>query len=102
MIQSIELSQANYIKISQQVNKISTNIEQSKKELEDYVKKFDTFDIDEKKFEDIKQRVVGVNEKFDKIILDYNNALIGNKEYSFKYYEISIRDVFGRFHDKNV
>jgi hypothetical protein len=102
VIQSIELSQANYIKISQQVNKISTNIEQSKKELEDYVKKFDTFDIDEKKFEDIKQRVVGVNEKFDKIILDYNNALIGNKEYSFKYYEISIRDVFGRFHDKNV
>ena len=84
MIQSIELSKANYIKISQQFNKMSTNIEQSKKELEDYVKKFDTFDIDEKKFEDIKQRVVGVNKKFDKIILDYNNALIGNKEYSFK------------------
>ena len=77
MIQSIELSKANYIKISQQVNKMSTNIEQSKKELEDYVKKFDTFDIDEKKFEDIKQRVVGVNKKFDKIIIDYNNALIG-------------------------
>jgi len=45
--------------------------------LDDYVKKFDTFDIDEKKFEDIKQRVVGVNKKFDKIIIDYNNALIG-------------------------
>jgi len=79
---------------------MSTNIEQSKKELEDYVKKFDTFDIDEKKFEDIKQRVVGVNKKLDKIILDYKNALIGNKEYSFKYYEISFADVFGRFYDK--
>jgi hypothetical protein len=69
-------------------------------ELDDYVKRFDTFDIDEKKFEAIKQGVVCVDGKFDKIILDYNNALIGNKEYSFKYYEISIRDVFGRFHDK--
>jgi hypothetical protein len=33
--------------------------------MDDHVKKFDTFDIDEKKFEDIKQRVVGVNKKFD-------------------------------------
>ena len=79
VIQSIEDTQANYIKISKQVNKIS------KKELEDYVMKFGTFNIDEKKFEDIKQRVVGVNKKFDKIILDYNNGLIGNNEYSFKY-----------------
>jgi hypothetical protein len=100
VIQSIEDTQANYIKISKQVNQISTNIEQSKKELDHFVKRFDTFDIDEKKFEDIKQRVVGVNKKFDKIILDYNNALIGNKEYSFEYYEISIADVFGRFYDK--
>jgi DNA repair ATPase RecN len=100
VIQSIEGTQVNYIKISKQVNQISTNIEQSKKELDHFVKRFDTFDIDEKKFEDIKQRVVGVNKKFDKIILDYNNALIGNKEYSFEYYEISIADVFGRFYDK--
>ena len=61
--------------------------------------KFGTFNIDEKKFEDIKQRVVGVNKKFDKIILDYNNGLIGNNEYSFKFNEISIADVFGRFYD---
>ena len=100
VIQSIEGTQVNYIKISKQVNQISTNIEQSKKELDYYMKRFDTFDINDKKFEDIKQGVVGVNKKFDKIILDYNNALIGNKEYSFKYYEISIADVFGRFYDE--
>ncbi len=41
-----------------------------------------------------------MNEKFDKIILDYNNALIGNKEYSFLFNEIPIADVLGRFHDK--
>jgi len=39
-----------------------------------------------------------VNEKFDKIILDYN-ALIGNKEYSLRFNEIPIADIFGRFYD---
>ena len=63
------------------------------------MKRFDTFEIDEKKFEAIKQGVVAVNGKFDKIILDYNNALIGNKEYSFLLKEIPIADIFGRFHD---
>ena len=98
VIQSIEGTQVNYIKISKQVNQISTNIEQSKKELDDYVKRFDTFDIDEKKFEAIKQGVVVVNGKFDKIILDYNNALIGNKVYSFRFNEIPIADIFGCFY----
>ncbi len=63
------------------------------------MKRFDTFDIDEKKFEAIKQGVVCVNGKFDKIILDYSNALIGNKEYSFRFNEIYIADIFGRFYD---
>ena len=99
VIQSIEGTQVNYIKISKQVNQISTQIEQSKKELDAYVKRFDTFDIDEKKFEAIKQGVVGVNGKFDKIILDYNNALIGNEEYSFRFNEIPIADIFGLFYN---
>ena len=99
VIQSIEGTQVNYIKISKQVNQISTNIEQSKKELDDYVKRFDTFDINDSKFEAIKQGVVVVNGKFDKIILDYNNALIGNKEYSFRFDEIPIADIFGRLYD---
>ena len=67
--------------------------------MDDYVKRFDTFGIGDEKSEAIKQRVVGVNEKFDKIILDYNNALIGNKKYSLRFNEIPIADIFGRFYD---
>ena len=99
VIQSIKRNQVNYIKLSKQVNQISTEIEQSKIELDDYVKRFDTFGIGDEKSEAIKQRVVGVNEKFDKIILDYNNALIGNKKYSLRFNEIPIADMFGRFYD---
>ena len=61
VIQSIEGTQANFIKISKQVNQISTEIKQSEKELDAYVKRFDTFDIDDKKFEAIKQGVVRLN-----------------------------------------
>ena len=99
VIQSIEGTQANYIKVSKQVNQISADIEQSRKELDDYVKRFDTLDIDEKRFEAIKQGMVSVNGKLDKIVLDYNNALIENKEYSFLFDEMPIADIFGRFYD---
>jgi hypothetical protein len=99
VIQSIEGTKMNFIKISKQVNQISTDIEQSKRELDDYAKRFDTFDINDKKIEAIKQGVVAVNGKFDKIILDYNNALIGNKEYSFQFCEMPIADIFGCFYD---
>jgi len=101
VIQSIEGTQLNYIKISKQVNQISTEIEQSKKELDTYVKRFDTFEIDEKKFEAIKDRVVDVNGKFDKIILDYNNALIRNQKYSFRFDELPIAEIFGFFNDES-
>jgi hypothetical protein len=44
------------------------NIKQSKKEFDDYVKRFDTFDIDDKKFESIKHGVVWLNGKFMKMV----------------------------------
>jgi len=43
-------------------------IKQSKKEFDDYVKRFDTFDIDDKKFESIKHGVVWLNGKFMKMV----------------------------------
>jgi len=102
VIQSIEGTQVNYIKISKQVTQISTNIEQSKKELDDYLKRFDTFDINDKKFEAIKEGVGWLNRKFYKIIRDYNNALIGNKSYSFIFDEKPIANIFGRFDESYV
>jgi len=54
------------------------------------VKRFDTFDIDDKKFEAIKQGLVGVNGKFDEIILDYNNALVGNIHSDLMKYRLQI------------
>ncbi len=101
VIQSIEDTQVNYIKLSKQVNQISTDIEQSKKELDDFTKRFDTFEINDKKFKAIKQGVVAVNQTFDKIIIDYNNSLVGNKEYSFAFMERPISEIFGYF-DANV
>jgi hypothetical protein len=88
--------------LSKQVNQISTDIEQSKKELDNFTKRFDTFEINDKKFKAIKQGVVAVNQTFDNIIIDYNNSLVGNKEYSFAFMDRPISDIFGCFYDANV
>ena len=102
VIQSIEGTQVNYIKLSKEVNQITTNIEKSKKELSEFIKRFDTFEIDEKKFETIKQSVVDLNTNFKRIIDDYNDSLVGNKEYSFNFKEIPVADIFGFFGDYKV
>ena len=102
VIQSIENTQLNYMKLSKQASQISKKIGESKKELDDYIKQFDTFEIDEKKFENIKNGVVDVNQHFLKIINDYNYSLVGNTKYLFSFKEIPIADVFGCFHDFKV
>ena len=102
VIQSIESTQLNYIKLSKEVNQRATNIGESKKELDDYIKRFDTFVIDEKNVENIKNGVVRVNKCFLKIIHDYNYSLVGNTKYLFRFKEIPIADVFGSFHDTLV
>ncbi len=99
IIHSIEDTQSNYIKLSKEVDTITTSIETSKRELDDYIKRFDTLEIDEKKFEGIKNGVVGLNQKLNQIIDNHNKLLIGNKEYSFKFHEIPIADIFGCFID---
>ena len=101
VIQSIESTQVNYNNLCKQVNQISTDIKQSKKELDEFTKGFDTSEIDEKKLEVIKQGVVAVNEKFNKIILNYNNSIVGNKEYSFTFSERPMADIFGCFYEAN-
>lgn len=65
-----------------------TEIKQSKKELDELITRFDTFEIDEKRFGDIKQSVGVLKTSFDQIIEDYECSLIGGKEYTFGFKEV--------------
>lgn len=94
-IQSIESSQLSYIKLSKEANRLAENIDKSKKELDEFVTGFDTFQIDEKKFATIKQNVSDLNDKFKGIISEYHDSLLGNKEYSLKFNGFNVAQTFG-------
>ena len=96
LIKSIESNQLNCIKLSKEVDRLTSDIEKFKQELNELVDRFDTFEINDAKFTDIKQSVTVLNDSFTKILEEYNDSLIGNKEYTFKFKDIEIEDIFGR------
>ncbi len=79
MIKSVEINQKNYIKLSKEINQISVNIENSKKDLNELILQFDTLEFNDKKFEDIKANVEVVNRELHKILAEYQDSLIDNK-----------------------
>ena len=65
--------------MSKENNDIKIKIENSKKELNELIKKFDTFKIDEKKFHDIKDNVSDLNKKLEENLIELESSLIGHK-----------------------
>lgn len=96
-IQSIERSKSSYIKLSKEVNRIATNIDKSKTELDEFVKQLDTLKIDVTKFESIKSSVSINNGYFKDLLLDFNASLLDYKDFSFEFKETAIKDIFGSF-----
>ena len=102
IIKSLELNQKNLIKISKEVTQMTNAIEKSKNELNKLITQFDSLEIIDKKFEDIKANVAVVNQEFHKILAKYQESLIGNKEFTFNFKELPIEDIFGRVIDVQV
>jgi len=102
IIKSVETNQMNLIKLSKEVNKITTNIEKTKDEVNKLIAQFDTLEFNDKKFEDIKTNVAVVNKELHWILAEYQDSLIGKKKYTFGFKESKIEDIFGRVTDVQV
>jgi GTPase Era involved in 16S rRNA processing len=96
------MDQINLIKLSKEANQLTTNIEQSRKDLNELIAQFDTLEFNEKKFEDIKTSVAVVDQKLDKILDEYQDSLVSNKKYTFDFKELPNEDIFGRVTDVQV
>jgi hypothetical protein len=99
IIKSIETTQTNCMKVSKEIEKITQNIDKSKKELNELIIKFDTLKFDDEKFKGIKKTAAVLNQKFKKVFTDVQYSLLGNKEFKFQFKELSIEDIFGRFNE---
>ena len=95
IIQSIEETKASCVELSKTVDKLTAEIEKSKKELNKLIERFDTFDIDDKR--DIMNSVIIFNKRLSIKADQHKASLIGNKDYSFEFNEIQIDDIFGCF-----
>jgi len=58
IIKSVELDQMNLIKLSKEANQLKTNIEKSRKDLNELISRFDTLEFNDEKFKDIKESVL--------------------------------------------
>ncbi len=97
IIQSIDRTQRDCVNLSKQTKKINSEIDKLKKEFAALIDRFDTFDIDEKKFIEIKQEALVMNEAFNQKLWEQEDSLIGYKKYFFDFKEIQVHDVFGYF-----
>jgi hypothetical protein len=96
IIKSVEANQQNLIKLSKNINQMTTDIEKSKNELAKLTTQFDTLDNNDKKFEDHKADVV--NQELHKILAEYRDSQIGSNKFTFEFKELPIEDIFGRLH----
>ena len=101
IIKYIETTQTNCMKMSKEIEKITHNIDKSKKELNEMIMKFDTLKFDDEKFKGIKTTVSVLNHEFKKVITDVQFSLLGNNEFVFQFKELPIEDIFGRFNEVN-
>ncbi len=103
LIKSIEINQRNCTRMSREVNRISANIERSKKELNELMDMFQTAEFnDNKRFDEIKASAKVVNKDFFRTIAAYHNFVIGGKEYKFEFEDSSIETIFGSLTDLEV
>ena len=96
IIESVETNKKTLIDLSKDVNKITENINKSRKDLNELIAQFETLETDEKKFEDIKASVAVVNQEFHKILAEYQDNLLDDRSYTFEFEESRIENIFGR------
>ena len=69
----------------------------SKQELDSLIRRFDNFEFNDKKFEEIKTVPGSLQQKLDAMLVAYRESLLENKEYIFRYDNKSIGEIFGSF-----
>jgi DNA repair ATPase RecN len=98
-IESINNAQINCQKLAKEVNKLSKDFEDSKINLNEQIKEFDTFKISEQKFQMIKENVSVLTSKLNEILTQFKSSLINDKVYDFRFEDVPISNVFGKFEE---
>ena len=97
IIGQIDQTKTDCIKMAKEINQITTDIENLRTDLNNLVQRFDSFEFNDEKYEDINSRVDILQPKFEDILDEYKYLLLGGKDYEFRAKDKSMENVFGTF-----
>lgn len=80
-----------------EISDITKRVEGAKTELDALIKRFDSFEINDDKYDKIFLQTKEIKPKFDSVLEEYQNQLIANTVYRFKFDDIPIKSFFGSF-----
>ena len=89
-------------KLAKEVNKLSKDFDDSKIKLNELIRQFDTFKISEQKFHEIKENITDLQSKLKEMLTEFKNSLIKDKEYTFRFEDVQISNVLGKFEEVNL
>lgn len=96
LIQTIEKSRTDCMKVSRKVNQLTEEIQNSSKELDELLKQFDTLNIDEKKFESIKSSASTLKENIYIMRVKLKESLLIDNDYELRVGDERIETQIGR------
>ena len=95
--QSIEKSESTCIQLAKEVNKLTYEIDKSNDELLKLQENFTTtLEINDEKFQDIKNNFDFLNSSFNQMLSNYEKSLLANEKCRFLYSEIEIGELVGK------
>ena len=101
MIRSIENSKEKCVRLAKEAKRLEIDIQKQKKVLDELLERFDRFEFNDKKFEDIKNSVVLLNKDLNRKLEVYKISILDSKTYAFEssaiYGEDEIGNIFGSF-----
>lgn len=95
MIKTLNEAQEQYKIVAHEANHLTANIELADMEFKNLVHKFDSFEIDDQKYDVIMKNLDSLRSNLDSMFKQYKSSLVGNKSYKFNFNKISIEDIFG-------
>ncbi len=96
LVKSIEDTQSKCTHLSKENKFIKETFSESKNKLNELIEKFDIFEFNDKRFEDLKKKADALRINFDNMAADFKISLLNNRKFSFEFEEEEISDVFGK------
>ena len=95
IIEEIEKAKEVCMEMIKENTPVSKNFRKFKSELNEINEKFDSFEIDEKRCQEILAKCMELKENLNPIIENFKNDLLINQSYEFITKEFKINEIFG-------